>query len=166
MKIERERKFLVPGDFPASDDVSQIRQGFLCTDPARVVRVRLQDDVAFLTIKGKSQGAARMELEYPIPVTDAEALLGMCVGTLIEKRRHRVRHAGAVWEVDEFLGDNASLIVAEIEIDDPDELERAVAQRPEWVGRELTDDGRFANASLAERPWAEWPEAERTLLLR
>ncbi|MCA9594438.1 MAG: CYTH domain-containing protein [Myxococcales bacterium] len=164
MKIERERKFLVPGTFPESDDVSEIRQGFLSTDPARVVRVRRQDEEAFLTIKGKSEGAARLELEYPIPVEDADVLLGLCVGTAIEKRRYRVRHSGAVWEVDVFFGANTGLTVAEIEIDDPEELDRAVADKPAWVGREVTADGRFANAALADRPLSTWPAEEQDAL--
>jgi adenylate cyclase len=164
-KVERERKFLLTNDgWRGKHAGVEIRQGYLSTDPDRTVRVRVMGDRAFITIKGRARGAERPELEYEVPLEDADQLLSLATGHLIEKRRHRVEHRGAVWEVDEFCGDNAGLVVAEIEIEDPARLERAVEERPEWVGREVTSDHRFANSALAERPFAEWPEAERAAL--
>lgn len=165
-KVERERKFLVKGDGWRASESVQIRQAYLSTDPDRTVRVRSIGERAYLTIKGRARGAERAELEYEIPVDDVEQLLGLCVPHPIVKRRHRVEHAGAVWEVDEFEADNAGLVLAEIELPDLESLERAVATRPEWVGREVTSDPRFANSNLALRPFSSWPAHERAELAR
>ena len=156
-KVERERKFLVNGDgWRGQGERQRIRQAYLSTDPDRNVRVRSIEDRAVITIKGRSHGPVRPELEYDIPVEDVDQLMAMAKGHVIEKTRHRVEHAGFTWEVDEFAGENAGLVLAEIEVEDPDELERAVSERPDWVGREVTEDHRYANSSLAERPWATW----------
>jgi adenylate cyclase len=116
------------------------------------VRVRRAGDHAFLTIKGESVALVRPEFEYEIPVADAEPLLAMCERPLIDKHRHVVFHEGHTWEVDEFLGANAGLLVAEIE------LERAEEEfaRPAWVGDEVTDDRRYLNANLVEHPFTQW----------
>lgn len=161
-KVERERKFLVRGQgWRGADPGVLVRQAYLSTDPDRSVRVRTIENRAWLTIKGRARGAERPELEYEIPFEDAPQLFSLATGHVVEKRRHRVEHAAAVWEVDEFSGDNAGLVTAEIEIADPETLERAVRDRPDWVGRELTEDHRFSNNNLAERPLSQWPEAER-----
>jgi len=163
MGQEIERKFLVAGDGwrARADAGRRMRQGYLIADEARSVRVRVAGDVATMTIKGPSDGAVRDEFEYGIPLADAEALLErLCLRPFIEKTRHRVEHAGHLWEVDVFEGDNAPLVVAEVELARADE---AVAL-PEWVGREVTGDGRFTNARLVERPYARWPARERPAL--
>ncbi|MGM9480044.1 CYTH domain-containing protein [Roseateles sp. NT4] len=154
MGIEIERKFLVSGDGwrqPASAQ-TRFSQGYLSRDPARTVRVRLAGEQAFLTIKGATRGATRAEFEYEIPVTDAQALLALSDGPVVEKIRHLCRFEGMTWEVDEFLGANAGLVVAEIELAD----EGQVFARPGWLGAEVTGDGRYVNANLAVKPFTTW----------
>lgn len=157
MAIEIERKFRVTGtDWRAAASHSdRLRQGYL-NDPGRCsIRVRLAADYAELNIKAAVIGTARSEYEYRIPVADAEAMLDdFCTHEPIEKIRHRVMHAGHMWEVDEFLGANAGLVIAEIELDDPDE----VFERPSWVGAEVTEDYQYYNHALAKHPFNEWPE--------
>lgn len=104
---------------------------------------------AFLTIKGLTVGASRTEFEYEIPVSDAEGILKMCDGHLVEKNRIIVEHEGATWEVDEFLGENAGLIIAEIELGSEDES----FPRPDWLGAEVTGEVRYYNSRLAEHPY-------------
>ena len=162
MGIEIERKFLPVNDGwrAAAHKVVPMAQGYL-NDLALVdsgamqasVRVRIEGDAAFLNIKSRELGASRQEFEYPVPVADARALLKLCVGGLVEKHRHYVEHAGHLWEVDEFLGDNAGLVVAEIELDDAGEA----FERPDWLGVEVTDDARYYNLALASRPYRDWP---------
>ena len=162
MGIEIERKFLPVNDGwrAAAHRVVPMAQGYL-NDLALVdsgamqasVRVRIEGDAAFLNIKSRELGASRQEFEYPVPVADARALLKLCVGGLVEKHRHYVEHAGHLWEVDEFLGDNAGLVVAEIELDDAGEA----FERPDWLGVEVTDDARYYNLALASRPYRDWP---------
>jgi len=167
MAIEIERKFLVSGSGwrEAAHAVVPMAQGYL-NDLAALdagaqkasVRVRIQDEAAFLNLKSGERGHSRQEFEYPVPVEDARALLALCVGGVIDKRRHLVHHAGKLWEVDEFLGQNAGLVVAEIELGHPDES----FVLPPWAGREVTDDVRYYNLALASRPYAAWTEAERS----
>lgn len=153
MGREIERKFLVGGvDWKQGASVSVMCQGYLSTDPERVVRVRVEGDKAALTIKGKSSGAVRGEWEYEIPIADAEELLLLCRRPLIEKRRYRVKHAGMLWEVDEFAGDNAGLVVAEIEL----QAEDQVFVRPHWLGEEVTHDARYYNSNLLKHPYKDW----------
>jgi len=154
MGIEIERKFLVAGDGWRSQVSAQTRfsQGYLSRDPARTVRVRVAGEQAFLTIKGATQGATRAEFEYAVPLADAQALLAMCDGPVVEKIRHLCPHEGMTWEVDEFLGANAGLVVAEIEL----VSEEQPFARPAWLGEEVTGDGRYVNANLAVRPFASW----------
>ena len=166
MGIEIERKFLVHGDGwrRAAHKVVPMAQGYL-NDIAMVdsgamqasVRVRIEGDEARLNIKSRELGARRQEFEYPVPVADARALLALSVGGLIDKRRHYVEHAGHLWEVDEFLGDNAGLVVAEIELGSADEA----FERPAWAGSEATDCPRYYNLALAARPYSLWSDAER-----
>ena len=160
MGIEIERKFLVTGDgWRAQATRSlEMRQGYLAGEGGRAsVRVRLEGAEARLNIKAAVIGAARAEYEYPMPADDARKILEtLCVGTL-EKVRHYVEWEGLTWEVDEFLGVNAGLIVAEIELESVDQA----FSRPEWVGRELTDDRRYYNHHLAIHPYSTWPDADR-----
>jgi adenylate cyclase len=161
MGIEIERKFLVSGDGwrGAAHAVLPMAQGYI-NDSGSIdsgaqqasVRVRIQGEQAFLNLKSRDIGHTRQEFDYPIPVDDARALLALCVGGLIDKRRHLVRHGGLLWEVDEFLGDNAGLVVAEVELDD---AAQAIAL-PDWVGAEVTDDVRYYNLALAANPYSRW----------
>lgn len=154
MGIEIERKFLVTGDGWRLQAATQTRfsQGYLSRDPARTVRIRIAGDVAFLTIKGLTRGSTRAEFEYPVPLADAQALLTMCDGPVVEKVRHLCPHAGMTWEVDEFLGANAGLVLAEIEL----ESEGQSFVPPAWLGAEVTGDGRYVNANLAVQPFTSW----------
>lgn len=152
MPTEIERKFLVTGSDWRTADPLRICQGYLNRDKHRTVRVRISGDAAFLTIKGVSRGATRAEFEYPIPRQDAEAMLLICDGALVEKLRHRVPYAGLTWEVDEFLGENRGLVVAEIEI----ESEAQSFVSPPWLGQEVTSDSRYFNSSLAVNPFSRW----------
>jgi adenylate cyclase len=150
--LEIERKFLVSGTSWRRPDSQRLSQGYLSRDKQRTVRVRIAGEQAFLTIKGETRGATRAEFEYGIPVADAGPLLAMCEGPLVEKLRHVVVHAGHTWEVDEFLGDNQGLVVAEIEL----ASEQESFDKPDWVGREVTDDPRYYNANLAANPYRTW----------
>jgi len=157
MGIEIERKFLVEGDaWRVGASPSRIVQGFLSRDPERIVRVRLRDGEAFLTIKGKGSGLARVEVEVAIPAEEARQLLPLCLPPLIEKTRHLVTWAGHLWEIDEFFGDNAGLVVAEVELAAEDEI----FERPPWLGQEVSEDFRYSNAALSERPWRDWRSDE------
>ena len=129
-------------------------QGFLSRDPDRIVRVRIRDEEAFLTVKGRASGLARVEVEVAIPVGEALELLPLCLPPLIEKFRHLVNHGRHIWEVDEFSGENAGLVVAEVELSSEDES----FDLPPWAGREVTDDFRYTNSALSERPYREWAE--------
>jgi len=117
-----------------------------------------------LTIKGRSHGAERAEYEYEIPAKDAAELLSLSTHSLVEKERHRVEHAGFVWEIDEFTGVNAGLVVAELEVEDERDFQRALAEPPAWLGRDVTEDARFANARLAQKPFSSWSDAEKSEL--
>ncbi len=154
MPIEIERKFLVTGDsWRRGVTGTLFRQGYLCAEPERTVRVRLAGASGTLTIKGKTEGVSRAEYEYPIPAAEAAELLdGLCLRPLIEKRRYRIEHAGRIWEVDEFLGDNAGLILAEVEL----ESAEAEVELPAWASREVSDDPRYFNASLVKKPFSSW----------
>lgn len=166
MPVEIERKFLVAGDGwrAQAHRVIPMAQGYLNSQAAmdlgeqRVsVRVRLEGEDARLNLKSREPGHTRQEFDYAIPVEEARALLALCVGGLIDKRRHLVEHGGHLWEIDEFLGDNAGLVVAEVELDAADEP----FERPAWLGIEVTDAMRYYNLALASRPYSQWSEAER-----
>jgi adenylate cyclase len=158
MKIEIERKFLLKDDNwrPGATGVLY-RQGYLSTDPQRTVRVRLGGDTAILAIKGAGDGLARPEFEYPLPVEEAELLLdSLCLQPLVEKIRYLVPFAGRTWEIDEFLGANAGLLLAEVELEQPDQP----VELPPWIGSEVTGDPRYYNAWLARNPYTTWPRAK------
>jgi len=154
MGVEIERKFLVRGDgWKAMGQGVLLRQGYLSSAPDRIVRVRIEGDHAMLTIKGRSSGMTRNEWEYPIPSEDAQAFLEtLCERPLIEKKRYRIAYQGMLWEIDEFLGENAGLVVAEIEL----ESEEQAFARPEWLGDEVTHDARYFNANLLRHPYSKW----------
>lgn len=153
MGLEIERKFLVVGDgWREGGRRARLRQGYLCASKDRSVRVRLEDGRGTLTIKGPTRGAARSEFEYPIPARDAAALLRLCEKPLIEKSRTRVRHRGRLWEIDEFAGANAGLVLAEIELRRADEN----IPLPPWAGTEVTRDPRYLNANLFKLPYRSW----------
>jgi adenylate cyclase len=166
MAIEIERKFLVSGDAwkTQAHAVIEMAQGYL-NDVGAVesgsqkasVRVRLEGESARLNIKSRQLGHSRQEFEYPMPVADARQLLELCVGGLVHKRRHLVQVGLHLWEVDEFLGDNAGLVVAEIELGHPDEA----FAKPAWATQEVTDQGRYYNLALADHPYSQWSAAER-----
>ena len=166
MGIEIERKFTVTGDAWRGHVEKSVRmaQGYL-NDMAALrngtqqasVRIRIAGDRAFLNMKSRELGHTRQEFEYAIPVPDAEALLKLCVGGLIDKTRHYVTHAGFLWEIDVFDGENAGLTVAEIELPCAD----TAFETPDWTGREVTDALRYYNLALAERPYSQWPPEEK-----
>jgi adenylate cyclase len=157
MGQEIERKFLVKDDSwrAAVESSSVLRQGYLAVDHGTTVRVRTDGAEVWLTIKGPAEGLTRAEFEYRVPLTEAEPLIGLCRGRVVEKTRHKVRAGGHVWEIDEFTGANAGLVVAEVELRHADE---GIA-KPAWLGREVSGDRRFDNASLSVRPYAHWPNS-------
>jgi CYTH domain-containing protein len=157
MATEIERKFLVRGTQWRQGAGVRFSQGYLSAAKERTVRVRIAGEEAFLTIKGVNRGATRLEFEYAIPLADAAELLKLCEGPIIDKIRYVVMNAQTRWEVDEFLGDNAGLVVAEVELTSEDQP----FSRPGWLGREVTGDPRYYNSSLAARPYGEWSEPER-----
>lgn len=154
MGTEIERKFLVVGDaWRVLARPMHFRQGYLSSVKERTVRVRLSGDRATLTIKGLTVGATRSEFEYEIPPAEADEILEqLCERPLIEKNRYVIETPDATWEVDEFLGVNQGLVVAEIELAD----EGQVFDRPNWIGAEVTDDPKYYNANLVARPFSTW----------
>lgn len=156
MKIEIERKFLLKSnDWRPGATGTLYRQGYLCTDPERTVRIRLGGNQAILAIKGGGDGIARVEFEYPIPAPEAEQLLdALCLHPLVEKVRYLVPFAGLTWEIDEFLGANAGLLLAEVELERVDQK----VPIPPWIGAEVTGDPRYYNAWLARHPFGTWRE--------
>lgn len=156
MALEIERKFLLASaDWRAQVTRSEVMcQAYLGGEGASV-RVRIAGPLAWLNIKELRMGASRREFEYPVPLEDALQLMSLCRGGRIEKTRHTVPHGGFTWEIDEFSGANAGLVVAEIELD-------VVGQefpRPPWLGREVTDEERYYNVALARHPYASWSTA-------
>lgn len=155
MAHEIERKFLVSSDAWRSGGAEgkRYRQGYLLNSEGRTVRVRLSGKDAWLTVKGARVGLTRPEFEYPIPVSDAEAMLAtLCDGSLVEKTRYRVPVGEHVWEVDVFHGDNAGLVLAEIELGHESET----FERPEWLGQEVSDDPHYYSGYLARVPFSSW----------
>ena len=157
MAKEIERKFLVTGsDWKALGSPVVYCQGYLNSSPQRTVRVRIAGDHAFLTIKGPNKGAVRSEFEYPLPVEDARAMLEeLAEKPIIEKTRTIVHWQDHIWEVDEFAGVNAGLVVAEIELTD----EAQAFVKPSWVGKEVTGDARYYNSSLVSHPYSSWKKS-------
>ena len=155
MALEIEHKFLLANDNwrKLIKRSSVFRQGYLSSDSSCSIRVRISDKQAWLNIKSATIGTQRSEYEYQIPLQDADEILdNLCRKPLIEKTRHFVEYAGHVWEIDEFKGDNAGLIVAEIELSEVGEK----FQKPEWIGSEVTDDLRYYNHNLSLQPYCTW----------
>lgn len=154
MGTEIERKFLLVGDsWRALAKGTKYRQGYLNSTKERVVRVRTIDDKGYLTIKGITTGATRVEYEYDIPENDATAMLDdLCEQPIIEKNRYKIDFAGFIWEVDEFFGENQGLVVAEVEL----ESEEQSFEKPEWIGEEVTGDPKYFNSNLIVNPFAKW----------
>jgi adenylate cyclase len=153
MGTEIERKFLVASDAwrTAATRARRMRQGYLAR--AKVsIRVRIDAEEARLNIKSVELGTTRAEYDYALPLVDAEELLDRYCGAVVEKTRWYVMHGGREWEVDEFHGANAGLVVAELELEAAD----AAFARPAWLGREVTDEERYYNVALAERPYSTW----------
>jgi CYTH domain-containing protein len=154
MATETERKFLMKNaTWRGLAEGILYRQAYLNTPDGPTVRVRTIQEKAFLTIKGPSVNASRLEFEYEIPYQDGiEMLRKLAISPVVEKKRHSISYAGFIWEVDEFLGDNTGLIFAEIELDYADQT----FEIPPWIGREVTDDSRFYNSNLARNPFSTW----------
>lgn len=157
MGREIERKFLVDTENWQLPDVGgrRLRQGYLARGGGCTVRVRADEERAWLTLKGPTSGISRSEFEYEIPLADGlELLEEFCQGAIVEKTRHDVLFEGARFEVDLFAGANAGLVVAEIELDDPAQE----FPRPVWLGPEVSDDPRYRNSELARNPWCNWSD--------
>ncbi len=154
MAKEIERKFLIRGDVWRSlAKGTSYRQGYLNSAKERTVRIRTIDDKAFLTIKGLTVGATRSEYEYEIPLAECNAMLDtLAEKPIIDKKRYKVPFGGLTWEIDEFFGDNAGLIVAEVELKSEDQA----FNKPEWVGEEVTGDARYFNSNLIRHPYTRW----------
>ncbi len=154
MAKEIERKFLVKDiAWRSQARGTRYRQGYLNSTKERTVRVRIIDEKGFLTVKGITRGAARVEYEYEIPVAEAQVMLDeLCEKPLIEKKRHKIKYKGLTWEVDEFFGENRGLIVAEVEL----ESENQKINKPAWIGQEVTGDARYFNANLIHHPFQKW----------
>jgi len=149
MAIEIERRFRVANDGwrAGVDRSTRITQGYLAITEHSVIRVRVRDTEGYVTIKSRDGGLAREEFEYPIPLADAQSLLNLCGQRILEKIRHEVNYAGYCWEVDEYLPPLADLIIAEVEM----QSESEDPPRPPWIGEDITRDGSFSNAALAQR---------------
>jgi len=155
LAVEIERKFLVQGDSwrAAAGIGTQMRQGYLIGSPLASIRVRVNGGRAWLNIKGRTISVTRAEFDYEIPRADADRILDdLCSGAIIEKTRYRIEHGHHVWEVDVFDGENAGLVVAEIEL----ESESEAFSRPDWVAEEVSHDPRYYNVRLAECPYQDW----------
>lgn len=146
MGLEIERKYLVVNDSykNLAERTHRIVQGYLCREPERTVRVRIKDKQGFITIKGANCGELRLEFEYEIPIEDAESMLKMCYGRIIDKTRYCVPFAGLMWEIDEFHGDLDSLIVAEVEL----KTSETKITKPDFVGEEVTGNAKYYNSQL------------------
>ena len=154
--IEIERKFLVNSNHyrKQASRKSVIIQGYLNSDPQRTVRVRLKDQIGYITVKGKSSdsGLSRFEWEKEISKQEAETLLKLCEKTIVSKTRFEVSVADHLFEVDEFAGPNDGLVIAEVELDSEDEE----FSKPDWLGREVTGEKRYYNSNLSKQPFIGW----------
>jgi len=157
MPKEIERKFLVkPRKWSELGPGLKIRQGYLCTTIERTVRVRTYGDHGYVTIKGKTSGISRDEYEYEIPFGDASEILdNLCIQPLIEKTRYRIPFKGHTFEVDEFTGANRGLTIAEVELKSAEEN----IELPDWIDRDVSDDPRYFNSNLAQKPLSTWEKS-------
>ena len=154
--IEIERKFLVTSDAFKEEAYAQnrIKQGYLSSVPERTVRVRIKGNKGYLTIKGitNKTGLSRFEWEKEIPIVEAETLLLLCETGVIDKTRFEIKTSNHVFEVDEFYGENESLVMAEIELNSESET----FEKPSWLGQEVTNDERYYNSYLSKNPFKKW----------
>ena len=159
MGVEIERKFLLRNDSWRGKNKSiHCCQGYLSTSKERTVRVRTMGQRGYLTIKGTATRGVRAEYEYEIPFQDAREMLDtLCRHPLVEKVRHLVSYEGFTWEIDEFLGDNVGLIVAEIELDHAGQE----FPNPPWIGDEVSGEARYCNSNLSQYPFREWSEIDK-----
>lgn len=155
MGVEIERKYL-----PRNEDWRKVApkgirmaQWYL-NEKGNTIRVRIADDKAYLTIKSKTVGISRLEFEYEIPLADAQELTKLAQTPIVDKYRYKIPYKGHIWEVDEFLGLNAGLVVAEVEMKDEDEI----VELPDWIGTEVSDDKRYRNSHLAKQPYSTWSD--------
>ncbi|MBD1841995.1 CYTH domain-containing protein [Cyanobacteria bacterium FACHB-63] len=153
MGVEIERKFLVKDDRWRNLAPGELyRQGYIPTVES-TVRIRVVNDRGFITIKGMSEGISRAEFEYEIPAIDAAQMLDtLCKPPLIEKNRHKIELNGLLWEVDEFLGENCGLIIAEVELRNADQA----IDLPDWIGEDVSHDPRYYNSNLTKHPFTTW----------
>jgi adenylate cyclase len=155
---EIERKYLVvSGKWPKDDHATRMRQGYLSAGPPVSVRIRIEANRAWLNLKESTLGISRAEFEYEISLADAEELMGLCGGGIVSKTRHRIEHAGHTWEIDVFEGENAGLVLAEVELDSEDEA----VELPGWAGEEVSTDPRYRNTYLSQHPHRTWREGAR-----
>jgi len=155
MGIEIERKFRVTNSdwLGLATERRRLRQAYLCNNAKLAIRVRIEDwERATMNVKTADPARIREEYEYVIPVADAEELLALREGSIVEKVRHEVAYEGSRWEIDVFTGENEGLVVAEIELSDTQQT----FKRPPWLGDEVTGDLRFYNSSLARKPFRDW----------
>ena len=155
MPQEIERKYLVKGDeWRSLAEGVKYSQGYIATAGVQTVRVRIIGDRGYLTLKGPRVNISRLEFEYPIPVEDAREILdNLCVKPIIEKFRYKIPYKDLIWEVDEFLGENEGLIVAEVELDS----EKRKIELPDWIDREVRDR-KYFNSSLVKHPYSKWQD--------
>jgi adenylate cyclase len=156
MAIEIERKFLVDREkLPLLQNGIVMKQGYIKTADLNTVRIRIQNNQAFLTLKSSNTGSSRFEFEYPIPINDAEEMLeNLCQRPFIDKKRYLIPYEGHTWEVDIFEGENKGLVVAEIELS----TEKETFSLPPWITLEVTTDKRYANSNLIAYPYSKWDQ--------
>ncbi len=153
MALEIERKFLVDTSrWKPVDQGKKLIQAYLSKEPNPTVRIRIAEEQAFLTIKGRTESITRAEFEYEIPVDEAQELLKMAITNPVEKIRYEVMHEDFCWEVDVFSGKNSGLVMAEIELDSEDQE----FSKPDWILSEVSSDRRYYNSQLSEQPFSEW----------
>lgn len=154
MVTEIERKFLVRSNrWKEKVQPERCRQGYICPGSGTTVRVRVKEGKGYITIKGRSKGISRREYEFEIALKEAEEMLEhLCEKPLIEKKRYTVKYGGMTWEIDEFSGENSGLVIAEVELEQEDQ----VISLPEWAGPEVTSDPRYYNAALVKNPYSKW----------
>ena len=156
MSVEIERRFLLKNDGwrRTASAPQTLQQGYLSVEKERTIRVRIIDDQAWLTLKGYISDVSRSEFEYEIPLAHAEQMMATMCPFKMEKHRYLVDYQGFTFEIDEYFGDNAPLIVAELELPS----ESTPYPRPDWLGREITSEGKFTNAYLSKHPYSMWED--------
>lgn len=156
MGQEIERKYLVMNNTYRNNSKGVLyKQAYLSSNPERTVRVRVYNQKGYLTIKGPNDGCTRAEFEYEIPCNEAQTIIdNLCEKPIIEKNRYKVEYEGLIWEVDEFIGDNSGLVIAEIEL----KHENQSFIKPSWIGEEVTGDQRYYNSNLVKNPFCTWAE--------